>query len=75
MTIPIEALALLPGFLRLVDNRVMAGEQSSWMPIQPVTICVMHPKHTKDENRAAMQAIIDIVNAARASYMGVEQSK
>lgn len=62
-----EALALLPGFLRLVDNRIMAGDDSTWMPTQPVTICVMHPKHTKDANRAAMQAMIDIVNAARAT--------
>lgn len=51
------------GLLRLVDNRILLGD-STWIGI-PVTVCVLHPKHTRDENRLLITALLDIVNALR----------
>jgi hypothetical protein len=58
------ALARLPqGKLRLVDNRVLAGE--STFAAQPATVCVCAPKHFGDENRQRLQALVDIANCVR----------
>ncbi len=55
---------LPPGRLRLVDNRIFVGD-STWAMTQPITIAVLHHKHTKDENRAYIAQLIAIVNEAR----------
>ena len=54
---------LPPGPLRLVDNRIVAGD-SNWLA-QPVTIAILHPKQTKPEHREAVRALLEAVNATR----------
>ena len=51
------------GTLRLIDNRVMCGD-ADWVT-SPVTVCVLHPRGTKEESRAYVRALLAIVNAQR----------
>lgn len=53
-----------PGKLRLVDNRIFLGE-TTWAMAQPITVGVLHPKHTKDDNRVMIRGLLDIINLLR----------
>jgi hypothetical protein len=55
------------GQLRLVDNRIVAGD-STWAE-QPHLVCVLHPKQTQPQHLEMLKALIELVNAARRSLV------
>lgn len=58
--------SLPPGRLRIVDDRVIAGD-SSWAPTtRPETVFVFNRRHTKEDQRDYLRALIEIINEVRA---------
>ncbi len=48
----------------LVDDRIVIGESSWIATVQPITVCILHPKQTKNANRELIEQMIKVANLA-----------